>query len=110
FSYAYPLWKLFRYEKNNVSLPPLENNLNKEGMLITNEYSLAKKFLRMIREEIETNPLLRDRLYPTNTDGWGREEIICKNGAMLQVKGANSALRGRHPGWIGVDDFLDESN
>lgn len=109
FSKAYPIWKLYRYRKHNPSLPPKINNLNKEGMLITNEYSLAEQFMKGIKEEIENNGLLRDKLYPEKGEGWGKGEITCKTGAFLQVKGSGSALRGRHPGWIVVDDYLDES-
>ena len=79
-------------------------------MIITNEHSLARKFLAYIKEEIENNPPLREKLYPERSENWGAEEILAKNGASIQIKGSGSALRGRHPGWIVVDDFLDESS
>lgn len=112
FSFAYPLWKMFRYDRYNFDrgISTKENSLNKMGMLITNEHSLAKKFLSFIVEEIENNPILRERLYPDKGAGLGKEEIVCKNGATMEVKGAGSALRGRHPHWIVVDDFLDEGS
>jgi len=108
-SFAYPLWKMYRYRRNNPYLPTLENKLNKEGMIITDEHSLAKDFLKKIKEEVENNPILSERLYPDKADGWGMEEINCKNGAILQIKGSSSGLRGRHPGWMVIDDLLNES-
>lgn len=109
FSFAYPIWKLFRYEREGFGLASRENALNKHGMIITNEHSLARDFLKLITEEIENNPILRERLYPNKSESWGKETITTKWGAELKVKGAGSALRGRHPGWIVIDDFLDDS-
>jgi len=112
FSFAYPLWKMFRYDRYNLDrgLSAKENSLNKMGMIITNEHSLSKKFLGFIVEEIENNPILRERLYPDKGNGMGKEEIVTKNGATLEVKGLGSALRVRHPTWIVNDDLLDESS
>jgi len=109
FSFAYPLWKLYRYDRSNISMTQKENDLNKKGMIITNEHSLSKEFMKFIREEIEDNPILRERLYPDGGESWGKEEIFCKNRAELVGKGSGSALRGRHPGWIVVDDYLEDS-
>ncbi len=109
FSFAYPLWKMYRYRKNNPYLSVLENKLNKEGMIITDEHSLATDFLKKIKEEVEDNPILAEKLLPEKSEGWGKIEIVCKNGASLQVKGSSSALRGRHPGWMVIDDLLNES-
>jgi len=109
FSFAYPLWKMYRYDRNNIGFTNKENELNKKGMIITNEHSLSREFMKFIRNEIEENPILRERLYPTGADGWGKEEILCKNGAELVGKGSGAALRGRHPGYIVVDDYLEDS-
>lgn len=110
FSKAYPLWKLYRYEKNLGINNKLNKELNfKRGMIITSEFSLGKDFLSIIKEEIETNDILKEKLSPTMKENWGATEIHCKNGAELQVKSYESRLRGRHPGWIVVDDMLDDS-
>lgn len=112
FSYAYPLWQLYRYRRWN----PIDPNRSKElfyageGMLVTNEYRLGTEFLSKIREEIESNDVLRDRLYSSKRDGWGKEKIICKNGAKMYIRSANSKIRGLHPKWIVLDDFLNESS
>lgn len=110
FSKAYPLWKLYRYEKNIGINSKLNRELNfKKGMIITSEFSLGKDFLSLIKEEIDTNDILKEKLSPVMKENWGATEIHCKNGAELQVKSYESRLRGRHPGWIVVDDMLDDS-
>lgn len=110
FSFAYPLWKLYQYEREGFRTSSKKNTLSKKGMIITDESTLASLFLKDIRETITENPILREKLYPGNAGTWGETMIICKNGAELQVKGSNSGLRGRHPGWIIVDDLLNESH
>lgn len=112
FSFAYPLWKLFRYEKRDVLKGKLnyEFSLSKEGMLITNEFKLGKKLLKKIKEEIDVNDYLREYLRPdTSREGWGKEELTCKNGSSLALGSFGTSLRGPHPGFIIVDDFLDKS-
>lgn len=110
FSRAYPLWKLFRYRK-----PKSEERIRRdiavceEGMIITNEYSLAKRLLSGIRGEIEENEFLRARLMPDSKEGWGKEGLKVKTGAFITLKSYGSTMRGPHPGWIVVDDFLDKS-
>jgi len=107
---AYPAWKLYRYHKNTrFKRYPKELTFGK-GIIITNEYSLAKEHLKTLKENIENNDILRAALKPTGKDGWGKEEIICKNGARLAVKSYGSKMRGFHPGWVVPDDFLNDSN
>jgi phage terminase large subunit-like protein len=111
FSKAYPLWKLYRYTKGGVFKNANRDLVtSKKGMLVTAEFTLGKDFLAMIKEEIEENAILRERLYPQKSAGeWGMSEIKCRNGAELQIKSIESRLRGRHPHWMVVDDILDES-
>lgn len=113
FSFAYPLWQLYRYRKFSPQDPGASKELYmaKEGMIVTNEYSLAMEFMGKIRDEIEANDILRERLLPkSKREGWGKEKITCKNGARLYGKSANSKIRGLHPTWIGLDDFLNDSS
>jgi hypothetical protein len=110
-SFAYPLWRLYRYHRDTAlrSYPP-DIKFYKEGMLITNEYKLAKKLIKKVREEAEQNPILRERLFPGyNTSGWGSESLVCKNGAEMTLSSFRTSNRGPHPGWIICDDFLDKS-
>ena len=112
FSKAYPLWKMYRYAKDTaLTRAPKEYKLSKEGILVTNEFGLAKHLLGLIREEIESNDILYPVLMPDQkSEGWGKEGIKCKNGASLIIKSYGSKMRGFHPGYMVVDDFLNESN
>lgn len=112
FSKAYPLWKMYRYAKDSlVTRAPKEYKLSKEGILVTNEFGLAKHLLGIIKEEIEGNDILAKVLLPdSRSESWGKEGIKCKNGASLIIKSYGSKMRGFHPGYMVVDDFLNESN
>lgn len=112
FSWAYILWKMYRYDRPTSLRPiiPLETKLCKEGMLITNEFKLARKLLKKVREEIVANDILAKKLKPEGRgDGFGNDSLTCKNGAQLDLSSFHSSNRGPHPGYIVLDDFLDKS-
>src|ERR1700748_3053624 len=70
FSRAYPIWKLYRYQKRStLNHIKKEYYLSKEGMIITAERSLGEYLLSEIKGEIEDNPILSKHLYP-GRDGW----------------------------------------
>ena len=110
FSHALPLWKMYGYESPKGLERPKKNDvLRKYGMIFTYEIGLGEDFILLLKDSIESNEILRERLYPgsENTkEGWTKRMITTKNGARLQVKSYNSAARGRHPGWIVCDDLL----
>jgi hypothetical protein len=110
YSNAYPIWKMYRYErlpyKWNV---PTEFSLSKLGMLITNEQDLVRHFLTIIRENVEGNDILREKLYPGKGKGWGHEEIVAKNGARLMTRSYGSSKRGYHPGYVVIDDYQNDN-
>lgn len=110
-SFANILWGMYRYEKpTQLYIPTIEIQLCKETMLITNEYSLAKRLLKKVKSEIESNPILEERLFPERgNSGWGETALTCKNGSELNLSSFGSSNRGPHPGRIIVDDFLDKS-
>ena len=111
FSFANPLWRLYRYQKSD-GLTDLPDDIKfyREGMLITNEYKLAKKLLKKVKEEIKYNDILNKALYPEGDEGnWASESISCKNGAEITLSSFRTSNRGPHPGWVVVDDFLDRS-
>ena len=111
FSFANPLWRLYRYQKGD-GLTDLPDDIKyyREGMLITNEYKLAKKLLKKIKEEVKYNDILNKALYPEGDEGnWASESISCKNGAEITLSSFRTSNRGPHPGWVVVDDFLDRS-
>lgn len=115
FSLAYPIWKMYRYSKNIISSNYAskiisDRSHSKLGMIITNEYGLAKHLLGIVKEEIEQNDILKESLFPGKNAGkWAETEITCKNGASLVVKSYGSKMRGFHPGWIVCDDLLNDS-
>lgn len=111
FSFANILWGLYRYERpTQLYIPPLDIQLCKETMLITNEFSLAKRLLKKVKAEVEINPILQERLLPdSRAAGWGETALTCKNGAEMTLSSFHSSNRGPHPGRIIVDDFLDKS-
>lgn len=111
FSFAVPLWRLYRYTKpDGFSVLPDDIKFYREGMIITNEYKLAKKLLKKVKEEVKFNPILSKALYPQGDEGnWASESIACRNGAEITLSSYRTSNRGPHPGWITVDDFLDRS-
>ena len=111
FSFAIPLWRLYRYRRpDGYSILPDDIKYFREGMMITNEYKLAKKLLKKVKEEIKFNPVLSKMLYPEGQEGnWASESIACKNGAEISLSSYRTSNRGPHPGWVSVDDFLDKS-
>ena len=110
-SFAYVLWRLYRFTRATQTLvPPDDIKFYREGALITNEFKLAKKLLKKVKEEIQNNSILNEALYPDkNLGGWAQESIICKNGSEMFLSSFRTSNRGPHPGWIVVDDFLDKS-
>ena len=108
-SHVVPIWKMYRYQLNPSFFQKKENALLKKGMIVTNEYTLGKTLLGIIRETIEGNSELREILYPGSGEGWGKEEITCRNGCNLMIKSYGSRMRGFHPGWMIIDDFLNDS-
>jgi len=112
FSYAVPLWKMYRYRRPNSIQNRIsrEIQLCKEGMIISNKYDFAKDLLRKIKNEIECNDIIGKVLMPRQkSDGWGAEGLIAANGAEIGLSSFGTSNRGPHPGWIMVDDFLDKS-
>ena len=110
YSKAFPLWKMYRYQKNtSLKKAPKDLAYCKEGMIITNEYKLANHLLGKVKEEIEENDILRKVLMPDKkSDGWAAEGIKCRNGAVLSAKSVGSKMRGLHPNYIVCDDYLND--
>lgn len=113
FSNAYPIWKMYRYK-------PMDNSgferrpdlaIGRRGYLITNSEDLAIDLLEILKSNIESNPELHEKLFPINspTKIWGQKSIKTKTGARFSIKSYGSAFRGRHPGYLVVDDFLTDN-
>lgn len=112
FSFAFPLWKMYGYQRPNIITKQTnDNKMRKYGCIISNKQDISFKFIKKIIEEIKINDVLAERLKPDNkTEGnLGTTEIRAKNGAIVAPYSLDSSIRSQHPGWVSVDDFLDKS-
>lgn len=106
-SNGYAAWRLYRYKK--TSKRPDLNKLGREGWLFSFSKTQGSRLLTTLKESIEEVPMLRERLFPGSNDGWAETKIRCKNGTKVIVGSAGESVRGAHPGWIVVDDFLKDN-
>lgn len=103
-SNALPAWQMYRFKpKNNT---PKEQS-KRRGMLFSFSISQGIDLLAILRETIETNDILRDRLY--NKESFSKMELVGKNKTTLKVKSFGGSVRGAHPYWIIVDDGLKDN-
>ena len=114
FSNAYCIWKMYRFQLPNQFAKNKRKDLalSQRGFIITNSQDLGKDLLEIMKGNIESNVELAKKLLPDGEgrkEGWGQENIRCKNGARLGTKSYGSAFRGRHPGYFVVDDFLKDN-
>lgn len=111
-SNIYPIWKMYRYQQKNSLLrkPRRDLQLSERGFIISNEMGLGIELLDILKTTVENNPILSEKLLPSDKNNWGKLSIKTKNGCKLAVKSLGSRFRGRHPGWVVIDDFLDDSN
>jgi len=114
FSNAYCIWKMYRYKVLN-KFEPFKNAAlasSQRGYIVTNSEDLGIDLLEILKNNIENNDELARKLLPAGEgrkEGWGGKSIKCRNGTRLGVKSYGSAFRGRHPGYIVVDDFLKDN-
>ena len=113
FSNAYPAWQLYKYsrpKKTVYSKRPSKSNSNR-GYLFSFSLQQAVDLMEILKNTIESNDILKQRLVPDNKNGggWASTNILCKNGARLTCKGFGSSVRGAHPYWIVVDDGLKDN-
>ena len=111
FSYALPLWKMYRYRRPIMGRDTIDNRMSKEGVIMSNALKLGRKLLSKINEEIMINDILRERFVGEGKmeAKLGADRILTRNGALIELRSFDNSIRGLHPGWIGVDDFLDKS-
>ena len=105
------MWRLYSYTKPIFYAgDTIDNKNRKETALITNMITLAKVHVGKIIEEIETNPILSNKLNPNKKAKLGETMIETENGGILHVRGKDSMIRGLHVGAAIVDDMPDESS
>lgn len=114
FSNAYAAWQLYKYSKprgSQFSSRPTKSNSNR-GYLFSFSLQQSVDLMEILKNTIESNEILKERLYPDSKDksgAWASTNITCKNGARLTCKGFGSSVRGAHPYWIVVDDGLKDN-
>ena len=110
FCYVVPLWRLYTYDPPQFLTKDTRDNRNrKETVLITNEKSLGIIHMNKIADQINSNEILYNKLN-TKRKELGKEGIITDTGSKIELRSYNSFLRGRHVGYVGVDDYLDKSS
>lgn len=110
FCYAFPLWRLYSYNKPHPLITNTQDNqLRKETCIITNETRLANIHIGKIVEEIKINDILGSKLNPRGKADLAKESIITETGSMLHRRTYGSMIRGLHVGSSITDDFLDKS-
>lgn len=109
-SNIYPIWKMYRYKPQDFTSKNRPDLWTSErGTLICNDMGLGEELMDIMKNTIESNDILAERLVPDVKNNWAKTKIKTKNGVRFQAKSYGSRFRGRHPGWIVVDDFLDDS-
>ena len=109
FCYAAPLWRLYTYDPPQfLAKDTLDNKNRKWTMLITNESRLVNIHVGKITEEINNNPILRDKLNRKGS-ALGKEMVMTDTGSRLDTRSFGSQVRGNHPAAIFVDDYLSRS-
>jgi len=111
FCYAFPLWRLYSFNRPNFyTKDTIDNRNRKETMIITNESSLGKNHMSKIVEEIKYNDILAEKINPTGKAELNKEGVISETGSLLKLRTfGSSGIRGNHIGACVVDDFLDKS-
>ena len=111
FSYAFLLWRLWSYMRPSLYVPnTIDNQNRKETCYITSTMTLAKVQIAKVREEIETNDLIKEKLNPNNKASIGETGITTETGSILHVRGKDGFIRGLHVGACVCDDMPDESS
>lgn len=114
YSNAYAAWQLYKYAKpkgTQFSARPTKSNSNR-GYLFSFSLQQSVDLMEILKNTIEGNDILKERLYPDSKDksgAWASTNIVCRNGVRLTCKGFGSSVRGAHPYWIVVDDGLKDN-
>lgn len=112
FCTAFPLWRLYSYDKPAYFTKDTRDNHNRlETIIVTNESSLGKVHLAKIVEEIKNNDILAEKLNPTGKATLGIESVKTETGSLVDLRTLfGSGLRGRHSGGLVADDLISESS
>jgi phage terminase large subunit-like protein len=108
---AFPLWRLYTYNKPNFyAKDSIDNRNRKETLMITNTTTLGSEHIDKVVEEIRFNDILAEKLNPNNKANLGSTGITTETSAKLHLRGIGGFFRGLHTGSIVCDDVPDESS
>ena len=111
FCLAFPLWRLYSYNRPSFMKPDIPDNRNrKETCIITNTEKLGKEHIDKIIEEINVNEAIKSKLNPTGKASLAATSVECENGTKLHLRGKDGFIRGLHVGAAVSDDLPDESS
>jgi len=82
-------------------------------VIVSSTEGVATRFLRRIKGELETNPVIKGLFGDMKTTKWGEGEIHLANGASVFAVGQGSQIRGlidgaNRPDLIVLDDLEDD--
>lgn len=111
FCLAFPLWRLYSYNRPSFMKPDKPDNKNRqETCIITNTEKLGKEHVDKIVEEIRINEAIAYKLNPGGKASLAATSIECENGTKLHLRGKDGFIRGLHVGAAVSDDLPDESS
>ena len=111
FCLAFPLWRLYSYNRPSFMKPDKPDNKNRqETCIITNTEKLGKEHVDKIVEEIRINEAIAYKLNQVGKASLAATSIECENGTKLHLRGKDGFIRGLHVGAVVSDDLPDESS
>lgn len=111
FCMAFPLWRLYSYNRPSFMKPDTPDNKNRqETCIITNTEKLGKQHIDKVVEEIRVNEAIAAKLNPSGKASLAATSIECENGTKLHLRGKDGFIRGLHVGAAVSDDLPDESS
>lgn len=93
-SYAVPMWDVIRGGADDLIISYSENQVI--------------ELLRLIKNEIETNPFLSP-IRPSTKEIWGANQLGFADGGIIRGLGFGTSSRGLHPKRIVGDDMLKDN-
>jgi len=116
FSHAYPIWVIYKYlGRRMIKGRMVDDRLNQNIYIVSNEMSLTELLLDIIKSSIETNDILKERLLPVDAHGkikqnyGNKRSLKAMNGAEIRLKSFGGSFRGIHTKRIVVDDLLKDN-
>lgn len=95
FSYIYACWAALY-------------GIKKDILLVSATGTLAEEWLRRIKDEMDTNPLILEDFGMVKSTKWTEAHIILANKSQIRAKGAGYQIRGFRPDCVICDDLEND--